>query len=350
MFKRIMIIAGILFTVAFATIVIAGAVFSGPKHDGEISDHFDGKKFFTPGGRKPEGFGGVLKWMLNREQGEWAEDMTAPNSQHPLSREKEDIRITFVNHSTFLIQVDGLNIITDPIYSRRASPVSWAGPKRMRLPGIKFEDLPRIDAVIISHNHYDHLDMPTLRTIFGGHHPKFITPLGVKALLDSESISNVTDLDWWQQTVLTDSVSIQSVPAQHFSGRGFFDRDATLWCGYVIKTTKGSIYFAGDTGYHPTMFKEIHEKTGPLKVSLIPIGAYKPYWFMSPVHTSPEDAVKVHMDLNSQNSIAIHFGTFPLADEGHDDPANDLGLALEKYNIEPAKFVALKQGEVKIFK
>jgi L-ascorbate metabolism protein UlaG (beta-lactamase superfamily) len=349
MFKRIMIIVLTFLAIVVAVILISGGIFSGPKYQGKASDHFDGKKFFTPGGQKPEGLGGVLKWMTNRDRGHWTEDMNAAYGSHPLAYEKENIRITFINHSTFLIQVDGLNILTDPIYSKRASPMSWAGPKRMRLPGIRFEDLPRIDAVLISHNHYDHLDISTLRTIFGAHHPTFITPLGVKALLDNESISNVTDLDWWERKQLTDSVTVQAVPAQHFSGRGLFDRDATLWCGYVIKTSKGSIYFAGDTGYHPTMFKEIGEKSGPIEISLLPIGAYKPYWFMSPVHTSPEDAVKAHLDIRSQNSIGIHFGTFPLADEGHDDPINDLKIALDKHNVGTDKFVTLKQGEVKIF-
>ncbi|HEY0652325.1 MAG TPA: MBL fold metallo-hydrolase [Chryseosolibacter sp.] len=349
MFKRIMLIVLSFLVITVAVVLISGALFSGPKYQGKASEHFDGQKFFTPGAEKPAGFGSVVKWMTNRERGAWTEDMTPAYGAHPLAHEKENIRITFINHSTFLIQVDGLNILTDPIYSLRASPLTFAGPKRMRLPGIKFEDLPRIDAVIISHNHYDHLDLPTLRTIFGGHHPKFITPLGVKALLENESITNVTDVDWWEAVPVSDSVTITAVPAQHFSGRGLFDRDATLWCGYMIKTSKGSIYFAGDTGYHPTLFKEIGQRSGPVRVSLVPIGAYKPYWFMSPVHTSPDDAVKVHLDLKSKQSIGIHFGTFPLADEGYNDPVNDLTSALKKHNVSPANFVTLKQGEVMIF-
>jgi L-ascorbate metabolism protein UlaG (beta-lactamase superfamily) len=346
--KRIMTIVLAFFSIA-ALIFIVAANLSGPKYTGPVSDHFDGKKFITPNGKPASDFGGVVKWMLNRERGEWPEETTHVYGPHPLASEKENIRITFINHSTFLIQVNGLNILTDPIYSKRASPFSWAGPKRLRLPGIKFEDLPRIDAVLISHNHYDHLDVPTIRTLFGGHHPKFITPLGVKAFFDNEKITGATDLDWWQNISLSDAVSVQAVPAQHFSGRGILDRDATLWCGYVIKTSKGSIYFAGDSGYHESIFKEIGEKTGPLKVSLIPVGAYKPYWFMSPVHTSPEEAVKVHLDVKSQNSIGIHFGTFPLADEGYADPSRDLDIALEKHNVNKSEFVTLKQGEVKIF-
>jgi L-ascorbate metabolism protein UlaG (beta-lactamase superfamily) len=349
MIKRIMIFFGLFVLLAIAIIAIVGGGVSGPKYKGQPSDHFDGEKFHTPNARKPEGFGGVLKWMLNRDRGIWTEDLTAAYGPRPLAFEKDNIRITFINHSTFLIQVDGVNILTDPIYSKRASPFEWAGPKRMRLPGIKFDDLPRIDAVLISHNHYDHLDIQTLRTLFGANHPKFITPLGVKAFLDDEKISGATDLDWWQQTELKNSVSVTAVPAQHFSGRGFFDRDATLWCGYTIQTSKGVIYFAGDTGYNETMFKEIGDKSGPIKISLLPIGAYKPYWFMSPVHTSPEDAVKIHLDIKSQNSIGIHFGTFPLADEAYDDPVKDLRSALGKYNLKENEFVTLQHGEVKVF-
>ncbi len=344
-----MVFVLLILATAVAAIFIVGSSLSAPKHNGPSTDHFDGKKFFTPNGRKPEGFGSVLKWMLNRNRGAWKEDLSEAYGQHPLAHEKENIRITFINHSTFLIQVDGVNILTDPIYSKRASPFDWAGPKRMRLPGIRFEDLPRIDLVLISHNHYDHLDIQTLRTLFGGHHPQFITPLGVKALLDNEKIAGATDLDWWQQHAGKNGVTITCVPAQHFSGRGLLDRDATLWCGYTIKTSKGVIYFAGDTGYNQSIFTQIGEKAGSIKISLLPIGAYKPYWFMSAVHTSPEDAVKAHIDLKSQNSIGIHFGTFPLADEGYEDPVKDLGAALSKYNIREGDFTTLKQGEVKIF-
>lgn len=345
-----MLIAFFVIILILVSSMIIGASISAPVYKGSASDHFDGKQFINPGGVKAKGLKEVFKWMMNRERGKWIENKTEVYGKHPLSIEKENIRITFVNHSTFLIQVDGLNILTDPVWSKRTSPFSWVGPQRMRLPGIKFEDLPRIHAVLISHNHYDHLDLPTMRTIFGANHPQIITPLGVKAFFDKESITGANDLDWWQEIKLNDSVSVQSVPAQHFSGRGMLDRDATLWCGYVIKTSRGNIYFAGDTGYNETTFKEIGERTsGGIKISLIPIGAYKPEWFMSPIHVSPEEAVKVHLDVRSQSSIGMHFGTFPLADEGYEDPIVDLNEALKKYNIPHEKFVVLKEGEVKIY-
>jgi L-ascorbate metabolism protein UlaG (beta-lactamase superfamily) len=344
-----MIVFLLILVLAVLSIFVAGASFSGPRYNGPVSDHFDGKKFFTPNAKKPAGLGDVLKWITNRQKGEWKENVSADYGVRPLTHEKDHVRITFINHSTFLIQVDGVNILTDPIYSKRASPFTWAGPKRMRLPGIKFEDLPRIHVVLLSHNHYDHLNIQTVRTIFGGHHPQFITPLGVKAFLEEEKIKGATDLDWWQSVELKNSIVVQAVPAQHFSGRGLLDRDASLWCGYMLRTSKGTIYFAGDSGYNEHIFKEIGEKTGPIRISILPIGAYKPYWFMSAVHTSPEDAVKAHIDVKSQNSIASHFGTFPLADEGLDEPKRDLGAALGKYNINERDFVTLKEGEVKIF-
>jgi L-ascorbate metabolism protein UlaG (beta-lactamase superfamily) len=341
----VFIILGIL----LLTILFAANALSAPRYRGPISDHFNGKEFFTPYGKQPAGFTDVLKWMTNRKKGEWKENLSANYGVRPLTFEKDPIRITFINHSTFLIQVDGVNIITDPVYSKRVSPFSWAGPKRMKLPGIRFEDLPRIDVVLLSHNHYDHLDLQTVRTLFGAHHPTFITPLGVKAFLEQEKIKGAIELDWWQMHQLKNSTRVQAVPAQHFSGRGLFDRNATLWCGYTLQTSKGIIYFAGDSGYNDFIFKEIAEKVGSIKVSILPIGAYKPYWFMSAVHTSPEDAVRAHIDLQSQNSIASHFGTFPLADEGEDDPRKDLAIALNKYNINDGTFLALKEGEFKVY-
>src|SRR5690349_3076393 len=247
--------------------------------------------------------------MLNRKQGPWKQINSPSYGPRPLTHFKDGIRVTFVNHSTFLIQVDGVNILTDPVWSKRVSPYTWIGPKRMRPPGIRFEDLPRIHLVLLTHNHYDHLDIQTMRMVFGGHHPRIVTPLGVKKFLDDQYIAGAVETDWWQEVDGVNGLKVQAVPAQHFSGRGLTDRDATLWCGYVIRSTAGNIYFAGDTGYNPTTFREIGVKCGPIKLSLLPIGAYKPAWFMAPIHVSPEESVKIHMETKSRTSIAMHFGT-----------------------------------------
>lgn len=329
--------------------IIVGISVSGPRYRGPVSDHFDGRRFLNPQKVKAKGGFEVFKWMINRNRGPWKKDLSEKYGKHPLGHFKEGIRVTFVNHSTFLIQVDGLNILTDPVWAHRVSPFRWIGPERMTLPGIRFGDLPQIHVVVLSHNHYDHLDVETLRIVFGAHHPKIIAPLGVKAFLQQHYITGATEADWWDELLLDRGVKIQAVPAQHFSGRGFLDRDATLWCGYVLKTSAGNIYFAGDTGYNEVTFKEIPSRCGPVRISILPIGAYKPSWFMSPIHTSPEEAIRIHCDVGSQTSIAMHFGTFPLADDGQDDPANDLRLAMEKFKIDAEEFLLLKAGEVRVF-
>lgn len=340
-FSIVTIIAGSFFVIGF--------FISAPAHRGEKTDHFDGKKFLNPGNAQAKGLTDVFQWMMQRKQGPWTEKKESAFGEKPEAMITDGMKITFVNHSTFLIQVEGVNIITDPIWSERTSPFSFAGPKRMKQPGIRFEDLPKIDYIILSHNHYDHLDINTVKDLNRIHKPKIITPLGVKAFLDNNQINTAADLDWWQEMPLSDSLVIQSVPAQHFSGRGVFDRDATLWCGYVIKNHRGNIYFAGDTGYNEFTFKEIGKRCSPVSVALIPIGAYKPTWFMSPIHCSPAEAVKIHFDVMASQSIATHFGTFPLADDGEDEPTYELSKALKQSNLSPHKFLMLKEGEGRVF-
>lgn len=332
-----------------ASFLIVGMMISAPIHKGNATDHFDGKKFINPGNVQAKGLTDVFQWMIQRKQGPWTEKKEATYGEKPAAVINHGIKVTFVNHSTFLIQVAGVNILTDPVWSERTSPFQFAGPKRMRPPGIRFEDLPKIDYVILSHNHYDHLDINTLKDIYKTHQPEIITPLGVKSYLDDNNITSATDLDWWQEISISDSLSIQSVPAQHFSGRGISDRDATLWCGYVIKNHQGNIYFAGDTGYNEFTFKEIGERCAPISVALVPIGAYKPVWFMSPIHCSPAEAVQIHFDVNASQSIATHFGTFPLADDGDDEPGIELKAALKQANLAAEKFLVLKEGEGRLF-
>lgn len=340
----ILTVIAVLIAVPLA-MIFAGIAISGPRYQGPANDHFDGKRFINPGGVRARGIWDVLKWMVQRRKRPWTEDLSERYGKHPLGHFKEGIRITFVNHSTFLIQAAGINILTDPVWSRRVSPFSWAGPKRMRLPGLRFEDLPPIHLVLLSHNHYDHLDIETMRMVMGAHHPKVIAPLGIKKFLDQQYISGTVEADWWGEFTVAEQLQVQLVPSLHFSGRGLLDRDASLWCGYVIKTPSGNIYFAGDTGYHKNVFKEIGERCGPFRVSMLPIGAYKPGWFMSPIHVSPEEAVRIHKDINSETSIAMHFGTFPLADDGMEDPINDLTAALVEHKVAEGAFRILKEGD-----
>ncbi len=327
-------------------VVMLGWFFSKPGYEGPESNHFNGSTFQNIGEVPSKGFFDVMKWYLNRDQGTWKE---IPESevifpQKPVAKVSDALVITYVNHSTFLIQVDGLNILTDPVWSDRVSPLSFAGPKRMRPPGVRFKDLPKIDLVIISHNHYDHLDIPTLKKLEARFQPQFVVPLGVDVLLNEEGISNTVSLDWWDKEEVSDNMNVNLVPAQHFSARGLFDRDKTLWGGYVIETPSGNIYFAGDTGYGD-FFPEIGKRFEPIKIGLIPIGAYKPRWFMSPVHVDPAEAIQIHKDTGAEISFGMHFGTFPLADDGMEEPELDFAKAIQKPENKGVNFKLLTEGD-----
>ena len=318
---------------------------STPGYNGPETDHFDGTKFHNPDKLRGRGLYDMAKWAITGNRGKWRQlrpkDITYGTIEHSYSM-GDDMSITFINHSTFLIQMDGINILTDPVWGKRVSPYSWVGPKRMRPPGIRFDDLPPIDLVLISHNHYDHLDISTVQRLHFEHDPHFITPLGVEQYLNSKGINNTVDLDWWQEYTFDDDTLITGVPAQHFSGRGVFDRDQTLWCGYVLQHPAGTLYFAGDTSYG-SFFTGIGDAFD-IDLSLIPIGAYKPRWFMQPIHTDPDEAVQIHRDVQSSVSIGSHFGTFPLADEGMDEPKDDLATAQNKYSITESDFFVLEEG------
>lgn len=322
-----------------------GWMLSTPPYKGPVTENFNSKQFVNPGGVKAQGLGAVLKWMRKRNRGPWHEITQLPDVPKPIQSIDTGIRITFVNHSTFLIQVDGLNILTDPVWSNRVSPVSWAGPKRMAPPGIAFTDLPPIHLVLLSHNHYDHMDLPTLQRLRAAHNPAIVTTLGNKAFLERKQFRNVTELDWWDGHTLEDGLQVHCTPAQHFSGRGFFDRDRSLWGGFVLKTATGqTLYYAGDSGYGP-FFTAVGERFGPMDVSIIPIGAFRPRWFMSPIHIGPEEALQVHRDVQSAMSIGCHFGTFPLADDGMNEPGNLLRELTEKQDMDPNAFLVPVPGK-----
>ena len=284
-----------------------------------FSRHFDGKRFFNPHASQARGFLDVLRWKLSSRPEVSARFVSDVEQSKPPSRvEGTQLRVTLINHSTLLLQQSGFHILTDPIWSERASPLASIGPRRRRKPGVRWEDLPRIDAVLLSHNHYDHLDLATLRRLADRGQSQFIVPSGVAQWLQSQRIGPVHELDWGESLPLT-GTTIHSVPALHFSARGVFDRNRTLWCGYVIETANRIIYFAGDTGFGDH-FASIRERFGAPNIALLPIGAYEPRWFMGPIHMAPDEAVRAHRILGAATSIAIHHGTFQLADESIDTP------------------------------
>ena len=285
----------------------------------------------------------LLRWLLIRQHKTWHPALDARPEQPP-PRSSESLRITFVNHATFLLQFEGINILTDPIWSNRASPVSWAGPRRHRPPGIRMSDVPPIDLVLLSHNHYDHLDLPTLRWLAREFRPTIYTGLKVGRLLASQGIGNVVELDWWQEAAARSDLWVTAVPAQHFSGRHPFDVNKTLWCGFVVQSNDLSIYFAGDTGGGPHI-DQIAGRFPELDLALLPIGAFRPRWFMGEMHMSPHDAVEAHLRLGARVSVASHFGTFDLADDGKDEPVDLLYEVLRHTNLQGTQFWVLGFGE-----
>jgi L-ascorbate metabolism protein UlaG (beta-lactamase superfamily) len=301
--------------------------------------HFDGKRFYNPDAPQAPGLVDALRWKLtSRPEPSPSFIADVEPSIPPRRVEVSELRVTLVNHSTVLLQQPGSNILTDPIWSERASPFSWAGPRRRRKPGVNWEDLPPIEAVLISHNHYDHLDLEALRRLAARGESTFIVPARGARLLRSERIGPVHELDWGESLSLT-GFTIHCVPALHFSSRGITDRNVTLWCGYVIECQEQLVYFAGDTGFGPH-FAQIREKFGAPRLALLPIGAYEPRWFMSPIHMAPDEAVKAHEILAAKTSIAIHHGTFQLGDEGIDTPQK-----LLSENAPGDSFLILKNGQ-----
>lgn len=297
------------------------------------------------------GFLDLLKWRWERG----GKDIPAVESyQFPLAKnDPEFLRsndrettLTWIGHATVLLQLNGKNILTDPNFSERASPTQWAGPKRVVPPGLPLKDLPRIDAVVLSHDHYDSLDSSTVWELFnrpGGDKTTFFVPLRLKEWFEDLGIQRVVEMDWWDRRQF-DGLEIIAVPVHHWSKRGFFGRNQTLWAGWVIRSNDFSFLFAGDSGYTPH-FKEIGDKLGPFDLAAIPIGAYEPRWFMKHYHITPEEAVRVHLDTRSKKSVAIHWGTFILTDEPLDEPPKRLKEAKEGRRVPKDDFVVLKHGQ-----
>jgi L-ascorbate metabolism protein UlaG (beta-lactamase superfamily) len=251
--------------------------------------------------------------------------------------------VMFIGHATFLIRTAAGNILTDPMYSQRAGPLNLLGPRRVRQPAVRFDDLPPISTVLLSHNHYDHCDLPTLAMLAKRFDPIVVTPLANGALVRSVRIRRVEELDWWQESN-TSAQSVTLTPAQHFSARSPLDRNRALWGGFVLVAGDRRVLFAGDTAYGPH-FRDIRQRLAPIDLALLPIGAYEPRWFMQSVHMDPAEAVQAHLDLEAAESVGMHFGTFQMTTEGIDDPLRALDDACRARHIPSAQFRTLGFGE-----
>jgi L-ascorbate metabolism protein UlaG (beta-lactamase superfamily) len=334
--------------VLLAAITCVVGCLAAPSYRGPVSDHFDGKRFYNLGPFEERGFGDLLKWKLSGPlAARWPAFVALPPSPPPPARVDRGIRVTFINHATTLIQLGGVNILTDPVWSERVGPTAQLGPRRHKPPGVRFAELPQIDVVLISHNHYDHLDLPTLVLLQKRDAPLVLAGLGTAKLLQKHGISRAVDLDWWQEQEVQ-GVRILFTPAQHGSTRSFTDRNVNLWGSYYLRSSQGSVYFAGDTGAGPH-FQLIRERLGAPDLALLPIGAYLPRWFMRSRHIDPNEAVAAHRTLGATRSIAIHTGTFQQTDEGIDDPVIALAAALSQQGVPAQDFIVLENGESTMF-
>jgi L-ascorbate metabolism protein UlaG (beta-lactamase superfamily) len=322
-------------------------------YHGPVSDHFDGERFFDPHGAPPKGRRDLLRWMVDRfwrgTRAKWPTWAPSPYVDRPPARvEGAGLRVSYVGHASFLIQTAGLNILLDPVWSERASPFRRIGPKRVNDPGIAFADLPPIDAVLVSHGHYDHLDLATLSRLAAAHRPRIITPLGDNTVMRNGDPSIAAEAhDWDDRVELGAGVAVTLVPARHWSARNLSDRNESLWAAFVIETPAGRIYFVGDSAYGDGQhFRKARERHGPLRLAILPIGAYEPRWFMRDQHMNPAEAVRAFIDCGAELALGHHYGTFQLTDEAIDAPLIALAEALEVAKIQGEHFRTLRPGQV----
>lgn len=329
----------------FIAIVLVYLATQNTYYQGPSIQNFTGKKFIDPNNPYANSFLDFLKWQLTKTNKPWPEKIPLKLTATPLNSITDNkVHITYVGHACFLIQINNTNILTDPIWSDRASPFSFIGPKRVIDPGIKFDDLPNIDIVLISHNHYDHLDLPTINRLWKKFQPKIITPLGNDTIIKKINKNiKVTTKNWHEKVIINNNISINVEPVQHWSARGLFDKNHALWSGFLIETkSNGNIYFAGDTGYS-NYFKQTKQKFKTINLAILPIGAYKPRWFMQHAHMNPQDAIQASKDLGSPLTIPSHFDVFPLADEDYLEARITLEKNLKKSNLNNFKILDVGQ-------
>ncbi|MGA2893754.1 MAG: MBL fold metallo-hydrolase [Xanthobacteraceae bacterium] len=322
-------------------------------YHGPVSDHFDGERFFDRHGAPPRSRGELLRWRFGprsrAQRAKWPSWAPSPYADRPPPRvEGAAWRIAYVGHASFLIQTAGLNILLDPVWSKRASPFRMVGPKRVNDPGIAFADLPPIDVVLVSHGHYDHLDVATLSRLAAAHRPRVIAPLGNDTVIrNHDPVIAAEAYDWQDRVVVGSDVTVTLVPTRHWSARNLSDRNMSLWASFVIDTPGGRIYFVADSAYGDGHnFREVRQRHGPLRLAILPIGAYEPRWFMRDQHMNPAESVQAFIDSGAEFALGHHYGTFQLTDEAIDAPLIALAEALQTAGIAPERFGTLRPGQV----
>jgi L-ascorbate metabolism protein UlaG (beta-lactamase superfamily) len=318
-------------------------------YHGPVSDHFNGERFFDADGAPPRGRWDLLRWRLHRgARAKWPSWAPSPYADRPPARVDGGAwRISYVGHASFLIQTAGLNILLDPVWSKRASPFRFIGPERVNAPGIDFADLPPIDIVLVSHGHYDHLDVATLSRLAAADHPRVITPLGNDVIMRNHDPAIAAEgYDWEQSVDLGGGVSATLVPTRHWTARNLSDRNMALWASFIIDTPGGRIYFVADSGYGDGRhFRNARQRHGAPRLAILPIGAYEPRWFMREMHMNPAEAVQAFVECGAELALGHHFGTFQLTDEAIDAPVAALAEALRDSGIPAERFRTLRPGQ-----
>lgn len=314
-----------------------------PYYSGPVSDHFDGTRFFNPDGEAPRGLRDLWRWQREGARVRWPRQV--PVTPTRPAAQVADLTVTMVGHATLLIQTAGVNILTDPVWSDRASPTQLAGPRRVAAPGVAFADLPKIDLIVLTHNHYDHLDLATLRRLKAAHDPLVLTPLGNDAILAPTGL-RVLAGDWGQ-VLEAGALRAHLEPCHHWSARGTRDRSMALWAAFVLAGPAGKVLHIGDTGFDGGRpYRDLPARHGPLRAAILPVGAYEPRWFMRAQHQDPAEAVEGFRLSGAGWGIGHHWGTFQLTDEGRETPLTDLAAALAAQSVPADRFRALAPGQV----
>jgi L-ascorbate metabolism protein UlaG (beta-lactamase superfamily) len=313
------------------------------------SDHFDGTRFHNVDpAAKERPFSDVWKWYRARRPAVWPRNVVDAVGPLPDTPAPRVMAVTFLGHSSFLVRWGGITLLTDPVFAEHAGPWGVLGPRRVRPPAYPLSQIPRVDLILQSHNHYDHLDLAAHSALARRDAPQVVTPIGNRDYLPRAVRPRTTELDWWEGVDLGNGRKVTVVPAQHFSARTPWDRNRALWGAFILETPHGVLYFGGDSGYG-VHFAETGARFPRIDVALIPIGAYEPRWFMRPVHMDPDEALQAHLDLGARKSVAMHFGTFQLTDEAIDEPAKLLAAARERSGVTPGAFVVPRVGETLFF-